>query len=128
EHAAEVALDDSFKRGSVMDIFDKAKVVWARRFEPVNIPGFSFLTGITVLDFTGGEKLGRGKGILAPARALLMDAAGHLYVQEELDDAETVDEYQLILEEGENSQNRGGRGGEMGGEYGGYGGEFGGEF
>ena len=126
EHAAEVALDDSFKRGSVMNIFDKAKVVWARKFDTLNVPRFRFMTGITVLDFTGGEKLGRS--VLSPARALLMDAAGHLFVQEELDDLETVDEYELILKEGEDNRSRGSRGGGFGGEYGGYGGEFGDEF
>jgi hypothetical protein len=68
--------------------------------------------------------------MLMPARAVLMDAAGHLFVQEELDDVETVQEYQLILEEGANTRGPGGpggpggRGGEYGGEYGGYGGEF----
>ena len=113
-----------------MNVVDKANVIWANRFDELKSPEFNFLTGITVLDFTGGEKLGKSKDLLAPSRALLMDAAGHLFVQDEMEDMETVTEYQSIVEAGENTRGRGGRGG-FGGAEGGYGGGgeggFGGE-
>lgn len=110
-----------------MNVVDKAKVIVANKFDELEPPSFDFLTGITVLDFTGGEKL--GKSMLMPARALMMDAAGHLFVQEEMADLETVDEYKAILEAGNDSRRRGGgRGGPGGGEggYGGMGGGMGG--
>ncbi len=130
EYAAEVGLTDSFSRGSVINVAKKAKVVWANKFDELDSPpSFRFMTGIAVLDFTGGKKLGKSKGMVVPARALLMDAAGHLFVQEEMADMETVAEYQAILESGKNNRSRGGGrggyGGGMGGEYGG--GEYGGD-
>ncbi len=130
EHAAEIGRQDSFKRGSVINVSDKAKVIWASKFDSTESPSFDFLTGITVLDFTGGDKLGKSKELLKPARALLMDAAGHLFVQEEMKDLETITEFQAIVEAGKESRTRGGGGGdEFGGEYGGeFGGEGGGEY
>ena len=126
QYAAEVGLSAFFGRGSVINVVSKAKVIWANKFKEVKPPEFDFLTGITVLDFTGGEKLGKSKDMVAPARALLMDAAGGLFVQDEMEDLETITEYQAILEAGKNSRGRGGRGGGMGG-YGGEGGGYGGE-
>ena len=128
EYAAEVGVSDFFGRGSVINLVEKAKVIWANKFDEPKAPSFNFLTGITVIDFTGGEKLGKSKDLVAPARALLMDAAGHLFVQEAMQDLETIEEYQAILEGGKDSRRRGGgapggeMGGRMGGEMGGYGG------
>jgi hypothetical protein len=128
EYAAEVASHESFGRGYVLNLVEKAKVVWSNQFDELENPELNFLTGITVLDCTGGEKLGRSRDLLMPARALLMDAAGHLFVQQELHDAESVLEYQTLLEEGRETRNTGRRGG---GDRGGFGergeDEYGGE-
>jgi|GEM_PF-3997797 len=51
--------------------------------------------------------------MLQPTRTLLMNAAGHLFVQEEIEDLTTITEYQELLESATNS--RGGIG--TGGEY-----------
>ncbi len=129
EYAAEVARPEYFGRGSVVNMREKAKVVWASKFDPESIPDFNFMTGMTLLDFRGGEKLSRKhKELFAPTRALLMDAAGRLFVQDEIDDEETITEYQAIIDAGKNSRNRGGGGGGYGGEGGYGGGESGGEF
>jgi len=130
EYAAEVARQESFNRGSVINIIDKAKVIWASKADEEDFPSFKFLTGITLLDFTGGDKLSRkNKEMVVPTRALLMDAAGHLFVQNEMEDLETVTEYEAIIEAGKEGRRRGGgSGGGSGGEYGDeYGGEYGGE-
>ena len=115
----------------MINVTEKANVIWASSFDPEKSPEFKFQTGITVLDFSGGEKLSsKNKELVMPARALLMDPAGHLFVQTELDDEETVDEYIMVLEQGKDERGGGGYGGGYGGEGGGYGGEGGrgGEF
>ena len=131
EFAAEVGRTEEFRRGYVVNLFDKAKVIWASKMNELEFPDFKFLTGITVLDFAGGDKLSRE--MVSTSRALMMDAAGHLYVQNEMDDLETTEEYTDIIENAKDNRNRGGGrggyGGEYGGEFGGeYGGGYGGEF
>lgn len=121
EHAAEIARDESFVRGSVLNVNDKPKVIWASRYEEEETPKMPFLTGVTLLDVTGGDKLTRDLDM--PTRALMMNAAGQLFVQDEMDDLETVDEYEKIIEGGNDP--RGGRGG-FGGREEGYGEGFGG--
>ncbi|MCA9232013.1 MAG: hypothetical protein KDA57_15300 [Planctomycetales bacterium] len=123
QYAAEIALQESFSRGSVINLHEKAKVIWANNFRPDTDPEFDFRTGITLLDVSGGEKL--GKDLTVPSRAVLMDPAGRLFVQSELDDLEPVVEYQQIIE-GEQNDLRGRRGDEGGYGYGGYG-EYGSE-
>jgi hypothetical protein len=49
---------------------------------------FKFLTGITVVDVRGGERL--TKEVQAPSRVLLLDPAGELYIRDELDDENEV--------------------------------------
>jgi hypothetical protein len=120
--AAELARTEKLLRGSVANFEDKAEVIWSNIYEVEGNkdPEFKFRTDITLLDFSGGEKLGsRSSDFIAPARALLMDAGGRLFVQSELDDAEAVAEFKQVIETGgENSRNnfRGGRGG-FGGEF-----------
>ncbi len=123
---AEIALEEDFARGSVLNLQEKAKVIWAdsTKLEPEQEKEeFNFRTGITVIDFRGGEKLSRD--MTAPARALLMDPSGRLFLQEELDDSEPVAEYQQVIEGGDQ---RGGRNSPYGGgrgEGGGYGDPYG---
>lgn len=126
EFAAEIARQEEFTRGNVINIVDKAKVIWASKLRETEFPKFNFLTGITVVDFAGGKKLSRD--YQSVSRVLLMDAAGHLFVQNELEDQEETAEYKAIIEADKNDRTRGGGGrGGYGGEYGGAGG-YGGEF
>ncbi|MEO2047163.1 MAG: hypothetical protein ABGX16_11380 [Pirellulales bacterium] len=130
EHAAEIAMEDWFRRGSVVNMKSKANVIWADKYDPSLDVEFDFQTGITMLDFAGGQSLSRRDSELtAPARALLMDAAGNLRMVTELEHAEQVSEYELAVKSGKSS--RGGYGGGMGGYGGmgeGYGGMGGGDY
>ena len=131
EFASEVAATEEFTRGSVVNIEKKAAVIWTSSTTKQEYPEFLFRTGITVLGFTGGEKFSKNRNLLAPTRALLMDPAGRLFVQSELKDQETLEEFQAILEKdqdgrGRNPYGRGGYEGEATGPqgFGGFGGEF----
>jgi hypothetical protein len=117
ELPAELALEDSFLRGSVLNFEDKASVIWAdsadQGTEELN-EKFAFRTGITVVDFRGGKRLSsKNRDLTVPARVVLMDPAGRLFLQNELDDSEPVTEYQDVIEGGQDSRSsfgdRGGR-------------------
>jgi hypothetical protein len=128
EYAAQVGIAEWFKRGSVLNVVDHAKVIWASRFEPENQqdPEFTFRTGVTLLDFDGGDPLNNSRDLAAPTRALLMDAAGRLTLQDELENTKQVEEYKQIVKMAEEAKRRqaegfGGPGGEGGRGGGGYG-------
>jgi hypothetical protein len=136
DNVAEVGLAAEFLRGSVMNVIkEKAQIIWSATFnqnidedeEPRPSPEFDFITGLTLLDFTGGEPLGGNRGLPAPARALVMDSTGRMKVEEELDDLMPVREYNAIIEtmnearrarqddeRGGRDERRGGRGGRRG--------------
>jgi hypothetical protein len=114
-YAAEIAIKDKFPRGCVMNIKEKATVIWSNQYDEEQDPEFDFRTGATVIDIQGGEKLGRD--LTVPARVVLMDAAGKLTVQRELGDEQKVKQFNAIVEQGAEMRDRGGMGrGEMGGE------------
>jgi hypothetical protein len=118
--AAEIALFDSFTRGMVMNVSDKAKVVWSNQYEEEKDPVFDFFTGTTVADIQGGGELGeKNRDLTAPARVMLMDAAGKLTVHRELQDQPAVKEFNAALEAPQEGGGRGGYGGEYGGGRGG---------
>jgi uncharacterized membrane protein YgcG len=104
--AAEAALADYFTRGSVLNLIgEKAKIIWSNTFEAydrkgeqVESPDYEFRTGLTVLDFDGGEALFGNRDLTAPARAMLMDAAGRMWIKSELEDATPVVEYDAYME------------------------------
>lgn len=117
KYAAEIALVESFTRGMVMNVRNKAKVVWSNQYNEEKDPEFDFYTGVTVADIQGGdERSNKNRDLKAPARVMLMDAAGKLIVRNELQDQLPVKEFNQALEAP--------REGEMGGR-GGYGGEYG---
>ena len=78
---------------------------------------FRFQTDITVVDIRGGERTVRSDK--RPARVLLMDPAGQLFVQNELDDSDAVEAHRMTFAK----EPTGGAGGEY---YRGGGEEFGG--
>ena len=118
--AAEIALPEKFIRGMVMNVRDKAKVVWSNQYEEEQDPEFSFYTGATVADIQGGAKLSsKNRDLTAPARVMLMDAAGKLTVHRELLDQTAVKEFNAALEAPQEGDGRGGYGGEYGGRGGG---------
>jgi len=94
-----------FRRGFVANTVQDA-----RYLEPdgraTNLrKSFKFLTGITLLDIRGGDRLARD--VNAPARALLMGPAGDLYLRNELDDKPTVEYYRLLFAEPDKRRGRG---------------------
>ena len=106
DETAEVALADMFTRGAVLNLFARqAQVIWSDTFqatdrdgEQVESPEFDFRTGLTLLDFDGGEDLNGNKDLKAPARALLMDAAGNIRIESELAAEDDVLTFNLLME------------------------------
>jgi len=98
QYKAEIALAKDFPRGSVINVHEKATVVWSNDFTSEQDSKFDFNTGITLLDFLGGEKLSRrNKDLISPTRAVLMDASGRLFLQSELDDLQPVAAFQRVI-------------------------------
>jgi len=103
-HTAEVAVAEEFTRGSVINLSkQKPTVIWSPSFQvqtedgdPVKSPEFDIVTGLTLLDFNGGEELNRSRDLLAPSRALVMDATGRMSIERELDDLRKIREYDMI--------------------------------
>ncbi len=115
-----------FSPGSVMNLENqKVEILVDNNRFLKEVDDFDFRTAVTLVDVAGGEKI--GGELTNPARALLMDAAGRMYLRDELSDATDIENYELIYE----SKGAGGPGG--GGERGmmpggGRGGPGGGEF
>lgn len=132
-HAAEAAIKVDFTRGSVINLYDFAKVIWSNTFSTETTPDepkFDFRTGVTLLDVRGGGRLAGSRDLNGPVRTLLMDSGGRLTVKDELDDFEVVREYNYISEAAEQARRAardggggggGGRGGPEGGGRGGRG-------
>jgi hypothetical protein len=136
---AEVALAEMFSRGTVLNLFGKQpQVIWSATFQSTNADGepqpspkFDFRTGLTLMDFDGGEVLGGNRELKAPARALVMDSTGKMMIESELERYETVWQYGKLMEMHADAERRarererdgGGRdgyGGGRGGRRGGY--------
>jgi hypothetical protein len=134
EHAAEIAADEWYTRGSVLNFAGKAKIIWSSLYkvdpeEPQDSPDFKFLTGMTLVDLDGGDQLvSKNRELMAPARALVMDSSGRLSTANELKQSKTIREYDFIMEQDAEAERRarmneddrgpGGRGG--GGRRGGF--------
>jgi hypothetical protein len=88
--STQAAKEEDFKRGSVANMTKDVEVLGSKGSQPyIDLsPKFQFRTGITILDIDGGETL--AKDVKKPARTLLMDQAGQLFVQNEIDDAGAV--------------------------------------
>src|SRR5262249_55232237 len=141
-NAAEAARGGWFTRGSVLNfIGDKAEIIWSNVFqpydeddEPQDSPKLDFVTGMTVLDFAGGDQLNNSPDELAPAVVLMMDETGRMSIENELTDQKPVREYNALIEAKKESERAareresdgGGRGGYGGGRGGGGGGGRGG--
>ncbi|MBA3482893.1 MAG: hypothetical protein H0T51_13880 [Pirellulales bacterium] len=110
--AAEVALGDWFTRGSVLNRSQKAQIIWSSLFkvdpaEPQESPVFDFITGLTLVDFDGGDEMtDANRKLLAPARAIVMDSSGRLRLRNELEDEKSVREYDLIMKASEEASRR----------------------
>jgi hypothetical protein len=116
--ATQAAKEDEFKRGSVANMTKDVDIL-VEQGRAIDVQkNFPFRTGITILDIDGGNSL--AKDIKEPARVLLMDQAGQLFVQNEVDDADVVQLHHDIFTEDKDNK-RGGRPGvrgEMGGREG----------
>lgn len=113
--------------GAVMNMTEDAEVVTPDQRWIVKVDDFEFRTGITLLDFRGGDDITRE--YTAPIRALLMDPSGRLFIRHEIDDSEAITNHKVIFENEDDNRGgfQGGRGfpgGGRGGRGGGRGGEF----
>jgi hypothetical protein len=118
--AAEIARKEKVSRGAVINVREKAEVVWSNKYDVEQDPEFNFRTGATLVDVQGGEKISsKNRDLVSPGRAMLMDAAGKLSIQHELIDAPVVKDFDTTKEMG--GEDMGGRGGygEMDGGRGG---------
>lgn len=120
--AIKAGVEETFRIGSVLNLVKNTEVVSPDGQHLVEMKSFKFRTGLTLCDYQGGEELpGKQK---EPVKALFMDAAGRLFVHDQLDDRAAVQNYKNLFDE--SAGNAGGgfmpRGG--GGERGGRGGEF----
>jgi hypothetical protein len=109
--STQAAKEEDFKRGYVANMTKDGESLineGSQIFTDL-LPKFQFRTGITVLDIDGGEPL--AKDVKKPARVLLMDPAGQLFVQNEVDDEEVV---QLHRDTFADPDKRGGRPGARG--------------
>lgn len=117
--AIKAAVEKEFIRGDVLNFEEDVEVVKPDGRFIVEIEDFEFRTGLTVADFRGGEELpGR---LEAPAKVLMMDAGGRLFMKDQLSDRETIEQHRNTFEESADGVNNfpGGGGGFGGrGEFG----------
>jgi hypothetical protein len=102
QNGIQSAKEKDFKRGSVANMTEDGEVLveQGRAIDPIK--NFPFHTGITVLDIDGGDQL--AKDVKKPARVLLMDQAGQLFVQNETDDADAVQLHRDIFADADKQQ------------------------
>jgi len=130
-NAAEIAMDNWYPRGSVLNFVQKAKIIWSTMYkidpeEPQDSPNFNFLTGLMLVDIDGGDQLvSKNRNLTAPARTLMMDSSGRLLMQNELAQGKKIREYDFIMKQDAEAARRA-READAGGERGGRGGGRGG--
>jgi hypothetical protein len=106
--ATQAAKEEDFRRGSVANMTKDVEFLGPDgRYIDLQ-KNFPFHTGITILDIDGGNPL--AKDVKEPARVLLMDQAGQLFVQSEVADADAVQLHRDIFAEPDKQ-----RGGRLGG-------------
>ena len=122
-NAIHAAKEKELRRGYVANMVEETEYITPDGRSIDKKDSFKFLTGVTLVDVMGGEKLTRD--LQAPARALLLDPAGEMYIRNELDDAATVHLHKMMFakpdrrnREGEGGRGEGGRGGGRGGRDG----------
>jgi hypothetical protein len=104
--AVQAAQEEDFRRGSVANMVKDAEVLISGGQQAlIDVQkNFPFRTGVTILDIDGGDPL--TKDIKKPARVLLMDPAGQLFVQNEVDDADAVQLHRDIFAEPDKKSGR----------------------
>jgi hypothetical protein len=112
-------------RGSVLNFKEAAVLIHPVNYIYKAVEDFDFLTNHVVVDIRGGEEMPAQKldiedePLAAPGEYLVLDAAGKLFVANELDDADAFARYQPpVIEVPETTYGMPG-----GGEEGMYGGE-----
>lgn len=104
--AIQGAIKRDFFRGSVINLIEETEILIEQNRYLKKVEDFKFQTGATLLDMQGGEKITRDMN--APAKILVMDAAGQLSVKDELEDYKDVDQHRMIYEEKSDARSRGG--------------------
>jgi hypothetical protein len=109
----QAAKEKEFQRGSVANMTEKKVEILIKRGMIDSLDSFRFHTDIAIVDIDGGEKL--TKDLTVPARVLLMDSTGGLYIRDELKDADAVERHRQTF-----AKDEGQRGGLPERGYGGF--------
>lgn len=105
------------RRGSVMNFFRQEVEKLIERGQYIQkVQDFNINTGVTVLDIDGGHRYTRD--LQAPAQVLFIDAAGRIYLRDELDDERDVAIHRAVFAP---PDKRGGGGGGAAPGFGGFG-------
>ena len=97
-NAIQAANKKDFRRGGVANMTEKADYLVLGGTAIDIRDNFHFVTGMTLVDIDGGNKLVRDD-MHRPARVMVMGPAGELYVRNELDDKPAVDYHHMVFEE-----------------------------
>ena len=114
----QAAKEKEFQRGSVANMTEKKVEILIERGMIDSLDSFRFHTDIAIVDIDGGEKL--TKELTVPARVLLMDSTGGLYIRDELKDADAIERHRQTFAKDERQ-----RGGYPERGYGGFDEDFG---
>jgi hypothetical protein len=103
-NAIQASVEEDLRRGFVANMVKKNVTFLGPDGTWTDVKdSFKFLTGMTLLDVRGGEKL--TKDYTAPSRMLLMGPAGDLYIRNELDDRPAVEYNKSIFEQSKKKGN-----------------------
>jgi hypothetical protein len=91
------AKEKELRRGFVANSIEETEYLVSDGRSIDTIESFNFLTGMTVVDIRGGEKLAMTKDMQTPSRMLLMDPSGELVIRNELNDADAVKMHRAIF-------------------------------
>jgi hypothetical protein len=103
-NAIQAAKEKVFRRGYVANSIEKTRYLGPDGTWTDEMDDFRFVTGITLLDVDGGEKISRDA--TAPVRALMMGPSGELYLRNELDDKFHVENDKMLFTEDKRRQDQ----------------------
>lgn len=94
-NAIQAAIEKELRRGNVANMVEKVEYLVTAPLAIDTREAFRFVTGMTMLDADGGDKL--SKDYNAPGRVLLMGPSGELYIRNELDDQMDVEYHRQLF-------------------------------
>ncbi len=95
-NAIQAAIERDFRRGFVANFQEDAEYLVEGGTAIDTRENFKFMTGMTLLDVDGGQKL--TKDMTTPGRVLIMGPAGELYIHDEIDDKPVVEYHKVLFQ------------------------------